>query len=69
MLLMVEKGMRGGICHTIQRYSKANKIYMKNYDKKTKNHYIFNIQVQIICSDGECLKNCLYMILNAKKIY
>ena len=43
MLLMVEKGMRGGICHTIQRYSKANKIYMKNYDKKAKNHYIFNI--------------------------
>ena len=30
MLLMFEKGTRGGICQTIQRYAKANnKIYEK----------------------------------------
>ena len=33
MLLMVEKGVRGGICHAIHRYAKANDKYMKNYDK------------------------------------
>ena len=33
MLLMVEKGIRGGICHAIYRYAKANKKYMKNYNK------------------------------------
>ena len=33
MLLTVEKGIRGGICHAIHRYAKANNIYMKNYDK------------------------------------
>ena len=33
MLLMVEKGTRGGICQAIHRYSKANNTYMKNYDK------------------------------------
>ena len=33
MLLMVEKGIRGGICHSIYRYSKANKKYMKDYIK------------------------------------
>ena len=32
MLLMVEKGIRGGICHAINRYTKANNEYMKNYD-------------------------------------
>ena len=34
MLLMVEKGIRGGICHAIRRYAKGNNKYMKNYDKK-----------------------------------
>ena len=33
MLLMVEKGIRGGICHAIYRYAKANSKYMKDYDK------------------------------------
>ena len=32
MLLMVEKGIRGGICHAIHRCAKANNKYMKNYD-------------------------------------
>ena len=36
MLLMVEKGIRGGICYTIHRYTKANNKYMKNYDINTK---------------------------------
>ena len=33
MLLMVEKELRGGICHAIYRYAKANNKYMKNYNK------------------------------------
>ena len=32
-LLMTEKGSRGGICHAIHRYAKANNKYMTNYDK------------------------------------
>ena len=31
MLLIVEKGTRGGICQTIHTYAKANNKYMKNY--------------------------------------
>ena len=34
MLLMVEKGFRGGISHSFFRYAKANNRYMKDYDKK-----------------------------------
>ena len=33
MLLMVEKGIRGGICQAIHKYTKANNKYMNNYDK------------------------------------
>ena len=33
MILMVEKRIRGGICHAIHRCTKANKKYMKQYDK------------------------------------
>ena len=40
MLLMVEEGIRGGICHAMQRYAKANNKYMKDYDKKKKSSYI-----------------------------
>ena len=33
MLLMIEKSIRGGTCHSIYRYAKANEKYMKDYDK------------------------------------
>ena len=40
MLLMVEEGIRGGICHAIHRHTKANNKYMKNYDKNKESSYI-----------------------------
>ena len=42
MLLMVEKGIRGGICHAIYRYAKANNKYIKHYDKNKESSF-FNI--------------------------
>ena len=40
MLLMVEEGIRGGICHSVHRYAKANNKYMKNYDNNEESSYI-----------------------------
>ena len=40
MLLMVEEGIRGGICHSINRHAKANNKYMKNYNKNEESSYI-----------------------------
>ena len=40
MLLMVEEGIRGGICHSIHRYAKANNKYMKNYNNNKESSYI-----------------------------
>ena len=39
MLLMVEEGIRGGICHAIHRHAKANNKYMNNYDKNKESSY------------------------------
>ena len=40
ILLMVGKSIRGGICHSIYCYAKANNKYMKGYDKNKESSYI-----------------------------
>ena len=34
MLLMIEEGIRGGMCQSTYKCAKANNKYVKNYDKK-----------------------------------
>ena len=40
MLLMVEKVIRGQLCHSIYKYAKANNKNMKDYDKNNESSYI-----------------------------
>ena len=40
MLLIVEKGIRGGRCHSIYRYAKANNKYIKDYDENKELPYL-----------------------------
>ena len=39
-LLMVEKGIRRGICHAIYRYAKASNKYMENYNKDKEESFL-----------------------------
>ena len=39
MVLMVEKCIRGGICHSIYKYVKANNKYMEGYDKNKESSF------------------------------
>ena len=40
MLLMIEDGIRGGMCQSVHRYAEANNKYMKNYNKSIESSYL-----------------------------
>ena len=56
MILMIEEGIRGGICQATHRYVKANNKYTKNYDKNFESSYIEYLEANNLYG-WECLKN------------
>ena len=67
MLIMVEKGIRGGMCHSIYRYAKVNKKYMKDYDKNK--DLIFDIGIELNHMVGQRRKSFQQIILLGSKIF
>ena len=43
VLLMIGKGIRGGICHSVHSHAKANNKYMKYYDRNKESLYIIYV--------------------------
>ena len=61
MLLIIEKGIGGGMCHATHRYAKANNKYMKSYDKNIESSYLIYLDANNLYG-GE-MKNFLQMVL------
>ena len=40
MLLIIKEGIKDRICQSVHRYAKANKKYMKNFDKSIESSYL-----------------------------
>ena len=71
MLVMVEKGSTGGICHAVYRYAKANNKYMKNYDEAKESSFILNLDINNLYGWAMCQKlsvNAFKWVRNVSKI-
>ena len=56
MLLLFEKGIRGGMCNAVCKYVKANNKYMKNYDKTKESMFLMYVDANNLCGWAVCEK-------------
>ena len=57
MLLIIEYGIRGGICQSIHRYAEVNNKYRKNYNKNKKSLYLRYLDANNLYGWGMCKKS------------
>ena len=78
MLLMVEKGVRGGTCHAIYEYVKANNKCLKDHDKNKEpsflkywdvhNLYGWAMSQKVPVGGFKCVENTVYTYLSLAEI-
>ena len=49
MLIMEEKGIRGGVCNATLKYAKANNRYMKDYDENIASSFLEYLDANNLC--------------------
>ena len=69
MLKMVEKGIRGRICHASQRYAKANNKYIKNYNKNIELSYLMYLDANNLYGQAMFQKLPVNGFKSKKKMY
>ena len=68
MLLMVEKGITGGIRHAIHRYAKANNKYKKVYNKNIISSYLMYLDANNLYGWGMSQKLLINSFKWVKKV-
>ena len=56
MLLVIEEGIRGGICLPVDRYTKTNNKYMKNYNKNIVSSFLMYLDANNLYGWAMCKK-------------
>ena len=56
ILLIIEAGIRGGMCQSTHTYAKANNKYMKNYDKRIVSSYLIYLDANNLYGWAMCKK-------------
>ena len=71
MLLIVERGIRGGICHARYRYAEGNNKYMGNYNNNNNNNkiisYVFRCKQYLWMAMSQKLSVSSYIMLKFNK--
>ena len=71
MLLMIDSGMRGGVCHVVKSYAEANNKYMDNCDENKESSFLLYLDANNLYGLSMIKKRpvgCFKWVKNVSKI-